>query len=119
MAMNETLVKTHLIITDIHEEYHIDWCGSIANTQPVIENGKPVFIIRSRSMGGIEVNTTDMKYLEDIAKRMTAPKGRAAVTTDTTNIYIKQIDGTEKLLGTVIHDHIKHFAPMYDKVYCR
>ena len=43
--MQETLVKTHLIITDIHEEYFVDWCGSIMNTQPVIENGKPIFII--------------------------------------------------------------------------
>ena len=117
--MHETLVKTHLIITDVHEEYHIDWCGSIIDTKPRIENGKPVFVIRSRTMGGIEVNTTDMKYLEDIAKRMTAPQGRASVTTDTANIYIKQIDGSEKLLGTVVHDHIKQFAPMYDKVYCR
>ena len=31
--MNEVLVKTHLIITDIHEEYHIKWCGSIKDTK--------------------------------------------------------------------------------------
>ena len=69
--MHETMVKTHLIITDIHEEYYIDWCGSIANTQPVIENGKPIFVVANRAMGKVEVNTTDLKYLEDIAKRMT------------------------------------------------
>ena len=117
--MHETLVKTHLIITDIHEEYYVNWCGSIANTQPIIENGKPIFVISNRTMGQVEVNTTDMKYLEDIAKRMTAPKGRASVTTDNDNIYIKQIDGSKKLLGVVVHDHIKNFAPMYDKVYCK
>ena len=63
--MNKILVKTHLIITDIHEEYHIKWCGNIINTKPKIENGKPIFIIRSKE-GSIEVNTTNMKYLEEI-----------------------------------------------------
>ena len=116
--MNEIAVKTHLIITDIHEEYHMKWCGSIIDTKPVIENGKPVFIIRSKQ-GSVEMNTTDMKYLEDVAKKLTAPRGRSAVTTDTASIYIKQVDGTEKVLGILTHDHIKHFAPMYDKVYYR
>ena len=115
--MHETMVKTHLIITDIHEEYYIDWCGSIANTQPVIENGKPIFVVANRAMGKVEVNTTDMKYLEDVAKRMTAPKGRSSLTTDTARINIKQIDGTEKTLGILTHNHIKQFAPMYDAVY--
>ena len=48
---------------------------------------------------------------------MTYPKGRSALTTDTANIYIKQQDGSEKILGTLTHDHIKKFAPMYDAVY--
>ena len=114
--MKEVMVKTHLIITDIHEEYHMKWCGSITDAKPLIENGKPVFVIRSKE-GAVEVNTTNVKYLEDIAKSMTSPKGRSALTTDTASVYIKQIDGTEKVLGILIHDHIKHFAPMYDAVY--
>lgn len=118
MTMNEVMVKTHLIITDIHDEYHIKWCGSIKDTTPLIENGKPVFVIRSKE-GSVEMNTVDMKYLEDVAKKMTAPKGRTALTTDTARINIKQIDGTEKTLGILTHDHIKHFAPMYDAVYYR
>ena len=116
--MNEVAVKTHLIITDIHEEYHIKWCGSVKDTKPIIENGKPIFVIRSK-LGCVELNTTDTKHLEDTAKRMTSPKGRSAITTDTASIYIKQVDGTEKVLGILTHDHIKHFAPMYDKVYYR
>jgi len=116
--MHETMVKTHLIITDVHDEYHIKWCGSMANTQPRIENGKPLFIIRGRS-GAVEVNTTSMKELEKVARKMTEPKGRKAVTTDEVNICIKQIDGTEKVLGVLTHDHIKKFAPMFDKVYYR
>lgn len=116
--MNEVLVKTHLIITDIHEEYHIKWCGSIKDTKPQIENGKPIFVIRSKD-GAVEVNTTDVKYLEQVAKRMTYPKGRSAVTTDNAYIYIKEQDNGEKLLGTLTHNRIKKFAPMYDKVYYR
>lgn len=117
--MNEVMVKTHLIITDIHEEYHINWCGSIIDTKPKMEHGKPVFVIRNRTMGAVEVITTDMKYLEEVAKRMTSPRGREAITTDVSNIYIKQIDETEVLLGTLVHDRVKQFAPMYDKVYYR
>jgi len=117
--MNEVKVKTHLIITDIHEEYHMNWCGKITDTKPQIENGKPKFVIRSRSMGSIEVATTDMVYLEDLAKRMTAPQGREALTSDEANIYIKQLDGSEALLGVLTHDRIKRFAPMYDTVYYR
>lgn len=109
------MVKTHLIITDIHEEYHIKWCGSIANTNPVIENGMPIFIIRGRE-GAVEVNSVDIKYIESIAKKMTAPRGREAVTTDTVSIAIKEIDGNEKIIGLLTHDHIKHYAPMYDKI---
>lgn len=114
--MNETMVKTHLIITNIHEEYHINWCGSIKDAQPIIKDGKPIFIIRSK-MGAVEMNTIDMKHIENVAKKMTAPKGREALTTDTARINIKQIDGTEKTLGILTHNHIKQFAPMYDTVY--
>lgn len=114
--MNEVLIKTHLIIKDIHEEYIMKWCGSIIDAKPLIENGKPVFIIRSKE-GFIEANTTDVKYLERLAKKMTSPRGRAAITTDTASVYIKQVDGTEKVLGILIHNHIKQYAPMYDAVY--
>ena len=43
--MVETAIKTHLIITDIHEEYHTNWCGKLLDTKPVIKNGEPVFVI--------------------------------------------------------------------------
>ena len=36
--MQEIMVKTHLIITDIHDEYHMNWCGKIANANPKLEN---------------------------------------------------------------------------------
>lgn len=113
--MEEVAIKTHLIITDIHEEYDVKWCGKIIDTQPIFENGKPVFILIS-STSRLELNTIDMKYIEECAKRITNPRGRSAVTTDKTYIYIKEITGENTCIGVVTHNHVKSYAPMYDKV---
>ena len=113
--MEETFVKTHLIITDIHDEYHMNWCGKIIDAKPKLENGKPVFVIIGGG-GRIELNTIDMKRIESAAKVLTRPKGRQAVTTDNSRIYIKETDGNEFLLGVMTHKNVKTFAPMFDKV---
>ena len=113
--MEEILVKTHLIITDIHDEYEMNWCGKIADVKPLIENNLPVFVIVS-SRARVEMNTLDIKLLEKTAKRLTNPKGRSAVNTDTSRIYIKDINSNEILMGYLIHKNIKTFSPMYDKV---
>ena len=113
--MQEVLVKTHLIITDIHDEYHMNWCGKIANAKPLLKDGKPVFVIIG-SKGRTELNTIDMKQLERSAKLLTHPKGRSAVSIDTSRIYIKEVDGNEMLLGVLTHKNVKGFAPMFDKV---
>ena len=113
--MGEVLVKTHLIITDIHNEYDMNWCGKLVNTKPVIENGLPVFVIIG-TRGRIELNTIDMKRIENVAKLLTYPKGRSAVSTDTARIYIKETNGAETLMGVMTHKNIKTFAPMYDKI---
>lgn len=113
--IEETMIKTHLIVTDIHEEYSIRWCGKILDTNPLIENGLPVFAVIG-SLGRIELNTIDMSRIEDCAKRLTQPKGRQAVTIDKAYIYIKEINGNEKMLGVLTHKHIKSYAPMHDKV---
>lgn len=113
--MQEVKIKTHLITTDVHSEFHIDWCGKIVDSNPVFKNGLPVFIIISNS-GRMEVPTLDMNYLEKCAKRFTSPKGRGAISSDEAKIYIKEINGEKKLLGIVTHNRIKTFAPMYDKV---
>ena len=94
----------------------MDWCGSIIDSKPKMIDGKPIFIIRGKS-GAIEINTTDVKYLERVAQKMTEPRGRAAVTTDRARIYIKQEDDSEKLIGILTHDKVKTFAPMYDSFY--
>ena len=114
----EVMLKTHLIIKDIQDEYKVKWCGRIIDTKPLIKDGKPVFAVFSKK-GRVELNTVDIKQIEDCAKRLTEPKGREAFTTDKSYIYIKEIDGNEKLMGVVTHNRIKTFAPMYDKIGCR
>lgn len=114
--MQEVKLKTHLIITDIHEEYHMNWCGRLLDAQPAFnERGMPTFVIVG-SQSRMEVNTTDMIYLEKYAKRLTYPKGRTAITKDTARIYIKEVDGNERLMGVLTHRRIKTFAPMYDSI---
>ena len=113
--MQEMQLFTHLIITDIHDEYHMNWCGKIAEANPKLENGLPVFVIIG-GKGRTEINTIDMARLERAAKALTRPKGRSAITTDTARIYIKEEDGNEFLLGVLTHRNVKTFAPMFDKV---
>ena len=113
--MEEVSIKTHLIITDIHEEYHIDWCGRIIDAKPKFKNGKPIFAIAGGG-GRMELNTTDMARIEKCAKLCTQPKGRTAVTTDTARIYIVEEDDNERLMGILTHNHVKTFAPMMDSV---
>ena len=112
--MQEIKVKTHLIITDIHNEYHINWCGKFIDAKPLLnERGLPKFIIIG-SKNRVEINTTDMAHLERLCKQISCPKGRSAVSKDMARIYIKEIDGNEKLMGVFTHRRVKEFAPMYD-----
>ena len=113
--MEEIAIKTHLIITDIHDEYHMNWCGRIIDAKPKMKNGLPIFIVIG-TKGRIELNTIDMKLIERTANLVTYPKGRSAVSIDTSRIYIKEIDGNDFLLGVMTHKNIKTFAPMHDKV---
>ena len=114
--MQEIAVKTHLIIKDIQNEYHMKWCGRLLDANPLLnEHGLPVFAIIG-SQNRMEVRTIDINYLEKCAKLMTYPKGRSAYSEDKARIYIKEVDGNEKLIGILTHKRIKTFAPMYDKI---
>jgi len=113
--MEEVLIKSHLIVTDVHEEYNIKWIGKILDAKPKIKNGKPIFIVVG-SGGRMELNTTDMARIEKCAKLLTQPRGRQAVTTDTARIFIQEEDDSEKLMGILTHNHVKTFAPMFDAV---
>lgn len=115
--MHEVKVKTHLIITDIHSEYHMNWCGKVLDTKPLLnDRGLPTFVVVG-SKGRVEVNTMDMKYLEDCAKSLTNPRGRSAISSDSVNVYIKETNGAERLMGVLFHRRVKTFAPMRDIVY--
>ena len=65
--MEEIALKTHLIITDIHDEYHMNWCGKIMDAKPLLKAGLPIFIIIG-SRGRVEMNTFDMASVEHVAK---------------------------------------------------
>lgn len=108
-------IKTHLIVTDVHEEYDINWCGKLFDAKPLMKDGLPVFVIIGDHRR-IEICTLNMNRIEECAKKLTNPRGRQAVTSDSAEIYIKEENGNEKLLGVVTHYHIKRYAEMYDKV---
>ena len=114
--MQEIMVKTHLIIKDIQNEYHMNWCGKLFDAKPALnENGMPTFVIIG-SQSRMEINTIDINYLERCAKKLTSPKGRGAISVDKAYVYIKEVGGNEELLGILTHKRVKTFAPMYDKV---
>lgn len=111
--MTEVMIKTHLIVTDIHEDYSMNWCGKVLDTKPKIKNGKPIFVVIG-SRGRMELNTADMQRIEKCAKLLTHPRGRQATTVDSSRVYIIEEDGRETLMGVLTHKHIKSYAPMYD-----
>lgn len=107
-------INTHPIVKEVHEEFHMNWCGKIKNTCPKIINDKPIFIIRN-SKKRIELNTIDMDLIERIAKKITSPQGRSAVTTDKAYIYLQEENDKETLMGILTHNHIKTYNQMFDK----
>ena len=111
--MQEVMLKTHLIVTDVHDEYYVKWCSYIINTKPLLKNDMPIFIIIS-SDSRVELNTANIKQVEDCAKTITHPRGRQAITTDIAHIYIKEENNKETLVGKVIHNHVKQYQQMYD-----
>ena len=114
--MQEIKVKTHLIITDIHNEYHMNWCGKFFNVNPILnEKGLPKFIIVSGN-SRMEIYTVDMNYIEKLCKKITCPTGRSAITKDFARVYIQEADGNQVLMGVLTHTKKKTFAPMYDAI---
>ena len=106
---------TRFICIDSRDEYSIKWHRKIIDTNPIFDrNGKLSFAIIG-SQNRMEINTLDMKYLEKCAKLMTRPKGRSAISTDKAYIYIKEINGTETMLGVLTHNRIKTFVPANSK----
>jgi hypothetical protein len=112
MDDEKNLEKPHFIVKDVQNEFHTNWCGKLIDAKPVFKNDKPIFVIIG-SQYRLELNTMDLKYIEKVAKRMTCPKGRQAVVTDSARIYVKEETGHEKLLGVVSHTRTKTFMPFF------
>lgn len=112
--MGEISLHTHPIVTDVHEEYEFKWCGRLMDIKPDLRDGLPLFIIVG-GKGRSEFYSNDIKRVERCAKALTRPRGRAARTTDIARIYVKEINGNETLVATLTHNHVKSYAPMFDK----
>ena len=108
------VVNTRLICIGCDDEYQMKWVKKIADTNPIFNQNKLSFVIIS-SQSRVEIDTLNFKRLEECAKKLTAPKGRSAVSTDKSYIYIKEIDGNEKLIGILTHNRIKNFVPINSK----
>lgn len=109
-------VKTHLITTEQYDEYEVRWHKKLSAQKPKFdEHGNLQFAVLS-NRGRLNIKTFDLKHLETAAKRFTQPRGRGALTTDKGYIYLKTEDDKEVLLATVIHNHIRKYAPMYDEL---
>jgi len=113
--MEEILIKSHLIVRDIHSEYNMNWCGRIIDTKPKFKNGEPIFAIVGGD-GRMELATTDMTRLEKCAKLCTRPRGRGKVASDTARIYVIDENDNDHLLGIMTHNRVKEYGQMYDKV---
>ena len=112
--MSEVMLKTHLITTDVHEEYFVKWCGKLANVKPMLKNDMPIFIIVAGG-GRMELNTIDIKAIEKCAKSLCRPRGTESITTDCARIYILEEDESETLIGKVFHNHVKKYQQMFDR----
>lgn len=112
--MSQVMLKTHLIVSDVHEEYFVKWCGKLANVKPLLKNELPIFIIIGGG-GRIELNTIDIKEIERYAKKLCRPRGKEAITSDCARIYILEEDESETLMGKVFHNHVKQYQQMYDR----
>lgn len=112
--MPEVMLKTHLIVTDMHDEYKVKWTGKMKDAKPFIKNGLPVFILVG-SEGRLELNTIDIDYIEKCAKNLSHPRGKQAITSDSVYIYLLEENENEKLMGVLLHDHVKQYQQMYDR----
>ena len=110
----QVIDKMKFIVLDVQDEFYTKWCGRIIDSKPFFENDKPVFIIVG-SRCRLELNTFDIKYVEKMAGKITCPKGRQAITSDSARIYIKENSDNEMLLAVVFHTRAKTFAPVVEK----
>ena len=111
----EEVTNTRLICIGCDDDFQMKWIRKIIDTNPSFDGDKLSFVIIG-SNSRVEISTMDFNRLENVAKRITAPKGRSAISTDKAYIYIKEENGGEKIMGVVERCHIRKYAPMFDEV---
>lgn len=112
--MEEVLLHTHPIVTEVHSEYSVRWCGKLKDVQPKLKHGLPIFSIVG-GRGRVEMNSIDIKAIEKMARRMARPRGHAAITSDQVRIYIQEENDEETLMGILDYNSVKTYQPMYDR----
>ena len=110
----EKVTNTRLICIGCDDNFQMKWIRKIIDTNPIFDEDKLSFVIIG-SNSRIEISTMDFNRLENVAKRITVPKGRSAISTDKAYIYIKEVGGGEKLMGVLTHNRIKTFVPVNSK----
>lgn len=110
----EEVTNTRFICIGCDDNFQMKWVKKIIDTNPCFDGDKLSFVIIG-SNSRVEISTMDFNRLENVAKRITAPKGRSAISTDKAYIYIKEVDGNEKLIGILTHNRIKTFVPVNSK----
>lgn len=108
-------LQTRWIVTDVEDSYSVKWIKTMKEIYPMFKNNKFIFIVVGGN-GRMEINTNDMTRVEKCAKMMSYPKGRAAVTSDTVRIFVRQQDESEVLMGFLKHERAKTFAPIIERI---
>ena len=69
--MREVAIKTHLIITNIYDEYHMSWQGKIINTKPKFKDDKLMFLLLENNLN---IPIQDFIYRINVFSSMTLKK---------------------------------------------
>ena len=109
-------VKTHLIVTEQSDQFKVKWVKRIPETNPQFSSGGHLMFTIVVDNKRIQVNTLDMTYLIERAKKNTYPRGRGTLTTDRALIYIKEQGDVDTLVAIVNHVHLRKYAPMFDEL---
>lgn len=110
----EKVTNTRFICIGCDDNFQMKWIKKIIDTNPSFDGDKLSFVIIG-SNSRIEISTMDFNRLENVAKQITVPKGRSAISTDKAYIYIKEVGGVETLMGVLTHNRIKTFVPVNSK----
>lgn len=96
----------HWIVKGMTRDVGVKWIRSLATLEPKLnEKGLPTFVLVSSGLQQrMEIQTLDIPFIENQAKKFTQPKGRGKHSEDVCRIYVKTVDGKEVLVGKATHN---------------